>query len=648
MKKWRHILWVVVGGSLLSLFAGIFFTRHPLSKGSVIGTVQPYGLPVYAYEYFYNVQLVELTRNFYRQMAQRNGLSLDFFDGFLNLKRPSSEVALETLEEQKVVDMIHRDLKLELDEAFVKEKIVSNLHEQLFDPMGYLNERAYKQFVSQQFAIDVHEYEHLFERELKRDIVKNIVNLTAYVPRYQAAELYDQKSGKKSFAVLDVALEIFLKRAKAQGVAQEDLEAFYARTQDAYTIPEKRRAHYWVFDASLYTDDVVIDDAQIDAYYAKNQHTLFRVPPKVKVRRLVVTTQEEAQKLRDQILANPEIFGKLARKYSIDKDSAANQGVVDYFSSGTYDRVFEREAFSLSQENPLSEVVQTEAGFEVVQFIDRQAAFIKPLSTVCDEISKTLKTIAAERALAADLSRIEHESRSNPNAFEAFAKSKNVAINTSAWLTKGQTKGYAIDSLLSQKLFERAARSVENNRGVFKHLNQQVLFQETERESARIPALESVKDAVKDAFCKDQATNAMKEWVKSARSRIMRGEATMEILAKELGIEVIATGSVGAEEPVSALSRAPKMLSRAFCLASPKGQVFKEKYADGYFLAVLQEKEIAEPLALAEASSKLLSDELESQIVRYYPAFVASLRRNVTMNMNEHYQELQQPVRPYR
>lgn len=77
--------------------------------------------------------------------------------------------------------------------------------------------------------------------------------------------------------------------------------------------------------------------------------------------------------LQGQVAADPSKFADLARQYSQD-GSAENGGDLDWFERGVMVPEFEAAAFALTEPDQVSEIVQTEFGYHLIQLIERKDA----------------------------------------------------------------------------------------------------------------------------------------------------------------------------------------------------------------------------------------------------------------------------------
>ncbi len=69
----------------------------------------------------------------------------------------------------------------------------------------------------------------------------------------------------------------------------------------------------------------------------------------------------------------PDQFAQLAMQYSED-GTAAIGGDVGYFKRGDMVQEFEDAAFALTEPNQISDIVETQFGYHIIQLIDRKAA----------------------------------------------------------------------------------------------------------------------------------------------------------------------------------------------------------------------------------------------------------------------------------
>jgi len=85
---------------------------------------------------------------------------------------------------------------------------------------------------------------------------------------------------------------------------------------------------------------------------------------------------QEILEIRKQIVEEGADFALLAKKHSDDPGSGANGGELGYAERGNYVPEFEAEAYQLEL-NEISEPVETEFGFHIIQMLERRGNKIK-------------------------------------------------------------------------------------------------------------------------------------------------------------------------------------------------------------------------------------------------------------------------------
>jgi len=151
--------------------------------------------------------------------------------------------------------------------------------------------------------------------------------------------------------------------------------------------------------ASLMSDIRVTPSEVIEFYKRIPQDSLPYLNSEVEIGELVYEPRvndeerkialDKAEEIRKQIVSGGD-FASLATKHSNDPGSAAKGGKLGFAKRGSYVSDFEAAAFSLEKDE-ISEVVETEYGFHIIQMLDRRGnnislrhILIKPVITQAD------------------------------------------------------------------------------------------------------------------------------------------------------------------------------------------------------------------------------------------------------------------------
>jgi peptidyl-prolyl cis-trans isomerase SurA len=124
---------------------------------------------------------------------------------------------------------------------------------------------------------------------------------------------------------------------------------------------------------------------EVEEFYRAYRDSLPRVPEEVQLAHIFMTprvgdadkagAKELLTRLRDSILAGAD-FADLARRYSQDPGSASQGGDLGLVRRGLFVREFESAVFAL-QEGQLSDIVETQFGFHLIQLQERRGDAVR-------------------------------------------------------------------------------------------------------------------------------------------------------------------------------------------------------------------------------------------------------------------------------
>lgn len=139
---------------------------------------------------------------------------------------------------------------------------------------------------------------------------------------------------------------------------------------------------------SSLTKDIKVTPAEVRRHYKDMpEDSLPFIPTQVEVQILVQhprISRDEIERVKEQLRSWAErvtsgttSFSALARMFSEDEGSARQGGDLDYFGKADMDPAFANVAFSLTDPNKVSKVVQSEYGFHIIQLIDKRGDKIR-------------------------------------------------------------------------------------------------------------------------------------------------------------------------------------------------------------------------------------------------------------------------------
>src|SRR5208337_1853403 len=238
-------------------------------------------------------------------------------------------------------------------------------------------------------------------------------------PSLEAYESQIQQETGMTVAQFEAQYRDQLLRTKVQDVVTDDVRVTPEEVRQEF---EKRfakaRIDYVTFDSSQYVKDV--------------QHLSdYRVPERVKLARILFKTaakspaevsgiEKQAEDVLKQIRAGGD-FAELARKNSQDT-TAQNGGEVGWIVRGQTEKAFEDTAFSLKP-GQVSDLVKTVYGIDIIKLEDHQAAHLQTFDEVKGTLRAEIEKQKVEAARDALANRVQQALKTNPQHFDAVAKS---------------------------------------------------------------------------------------------------------------------------------------------------------------------------------------------------------------------------------
>ncbi len=140
---------------------------------------------------------------------------------------------------------------------------------------------------------------------------------------------------------------------------------------------------------TLFGTETMVSDEELQAYFKQHSDEFIR-PVRVHAYQIVVPTQEEASKIRQEIVAGQITFESAARKYSLSPD-AAKGGDLGFFSKDEKISAFNK-AFALSV-GEVSSPIQSQYGVHLLKVIEKQPSKKLAFAEAKDDIVRALKKV---------------------------------------------------------------------------------------------------------------------------------------------------------------------------------------------------------------------------------------------------------------
>jgi parvulin-like peptidyl-prolyl isomerase len=146
----------------------------------------------------------------------------------------------------------------------------------------------------------------------------------------------------------------------------------------------------------------LISDSEANKYYQDNKDK-FKVPAQVHARHILVKSEDEANKIIDELknLKGEELknkFIELAKSKSTGP-SGKNGGDLGYFGKGQMVPAFQDAAFALNKGEITTKPVKTQFGYHIIYLEDKKPEQIAPFEKVKDKIIAQMRQEQFSKAI---------------------------------------------------------------------------------------------------------------------------------------------------------------------------------------------------------------------------------------------------------
>lgn len=266
-------------------------------------------------------------------------------------------------------------------------------------------------------------------REMKRQFGEKAVEAeSAQVVRrkafdqYLAVELLTQDSQDLGLTDVEKQVDSMFSMAEKQAGSKEKFEEQLTKEgMDRQLARENIKKNYLI-QANInkkVIPTITVSEEELQAAYQADQERFKRgdqVGAKHILLRVSKDATEEQKKsargkmasLRQEILGGKD-FSEMAKQHS-ECPSKARGGDLGYFTKGKMVPEFEKAAFSL-KEGEVSEIVETQFGFHLIQVYGKKPAGIAPLPEVRGQIERELKNKKSADAVAAYVQKLRSKAK---------------------------------------------------------------------------------------------------------------------------------------------------------------------------------------------------------------------------------------------
>jgi peptidyl-prolyl cis-trans isomerase D len=286
-------------------------------------------------------------------------------------------------------------------------------------------------------------YEASLRREMALQQLNAAIQNTAFAPRTVADNLSNLNDQERTVQMLNFKPESYASQVK---VTDEMLKAYYDKNGKRFETPEQASIEYVVLDGAAVAAQSQVTDDDIKSYYEQNQK-LYSTEEQRRASHILIAVKKDApaadkaaakakaEGLVAQLRKNPGDFAKLAKANSQDPGSAENGGDLGFFGHGAMVKPFEDAAFGLKQ-GEISDPVESDFGYHVIQVTSIKPASVKPLDSVKDEIAGEIKKQIAAKKYSEMADQFNNLVYENGDSLKAVSDKLKLKIQTATGVTR--------------------------------------------------------------------------------------------------------------------------------------------------------------------------------------------------------------------
>lgn len=307
----------------------------------------------------------------------------------------------------------------------------------------------------------------MYEAGLRQDLALQQLNAaiqnTAFAPKAVASRLSDINDQEREVQELAFKTADYISQVK---VTDDMLKDYYDKNGHLFEVPEQIKAEYVVLNNDALARQITVTDADIKSYYDQNAK-LYSVDEQRRASHILIeagkdatpaekaAAKKKAEELLQRLRKNPGDFARLAKEHSQDPGSAERGGDLDFFGRGAMVKPFEDAAYQLKQ-GEISDVVQSDFGFHIIQITAIKPGATKNLAEVKDQIAAEIRKQQASKKyneLAESFSNLVYE---QPDSLQPVAEKLGLKIETASNLTRSPNPSIPVDVAYNNPKFLKA------------------------------------------------------------------------------------------------------------------------------------------------------------------------------------------------
>ncbi len=504
------------------------------------------------------------------------------------------ENTLQTIINRRIMLDVAQNLGLAAPEAVLLSTVENN---PTFQSAGAFDPKRYQILTRNMGFGSAQDYEDDLRLNIMVDALQKAIVGSVQVSESEIRDRFNHDYEQRVMAAIIVDPATQMDKIT---ISDEQAKTWYEAHKNAYQSPLKIKVNAVEISALALAQEMSVDKAEIRAAY-DSRKAEFAEPEQRQARHILIkvakaspeSVYKAAHKKLESIQARikaGEDFAKLAKEVSEDTTTASKGGELGWFKSGVMAPQFDEAVFSMDK-GDVSDIVETQFGFHLIQLENVRPAHQKPYAEVKDTLKDELVQARANDE-AYKLSQDLDDALGMEDSLKAAAASLDLKVFSSdlVSMSDAEVTPLLTDPEIRAKAFAtlpgQAVEIVEVNDGRF------IAFEVVDRQEPAILPYEQVIRKVKGDAKLEAANTKARELADEIRAS--KGK-TLDELAQQYGQAKYISKPVrsnGVGDQAAWLTR--PLLDKAFMTTSGGWLNQSMQVAQGY-AAVRVEKTIASP-----------------------------------------------------
>lgn len=478
---------------------------------------------------------------------------------------------------------------------------------------GSVEDQAYIDLLKAQ-GMTPEQFDARMRFDLATQQLAQSVGATGFMPKSLLDRLIAVRDQQREIQPLLIKPADYAAKVNADEAA---LKAYYDNHKQRFSVPEQAKVEYVVLSGEALAAGITVTPEQLKSYYDSNI-SRFRTEEQRRASHILIAApkdapaaerqaaREKAVRLLEALRKNPQSFADVARKESQDPGSAEKGGDLGFMGRGALVKPFEDAMYAL-QPGQISDVVETDYGYHIMQLKEVKPAETRPLEAVKGELEAELRKQLAAKAFTEQADAFNNTVYEQADSLKPAAEKFKLTIQTADNVTRspnpalGQNNPLNNEKVLQALFSDDAIKNKRNTEAIQVGPETLVAARIVEYRPASVRPFEAVQDEVRRAYVAEQAAQLARK----------DGEAKLAVLQQKDSADGFGQAvTVSRQKPGNLPPKAVEAVLRADARKLP-AVVGVDLGADGY--AIYRIAKVSQP-AQIDANQRQAEAQQLSQL----------------------------------